>query len=75
MPETGSVESVHLGPLAQLAVQREEPLDLVLLEVRFPRESVHQLGLLFPDNFAYFRHSPGDCALQASSSSVAQGNP
>ena len=59
MPETRSVESVDLGPLAELAVEREEPLDLVLLEVRLPREGVHQLGLLLPNYFADLRHSPG----------------
>ena len=59
MPETRSVESVDLGPLAELAVEREEPLDLVQLEVRLAREGVHQLGLLFPNYFADFRHPPG----------------
>ena len=58
MPETCAVESVHLGALAQLSVQREEPLDLVLLKVRLAREGVDQLGLLLPNYLADFRHFP-----------------
>ena len=57
MPETCAVESVHLGALAQLSVQRKEPLDLILLEVGLPCEGVHQLGLLLPDDLAYLGHS------------------
>ena len=59
MPETRAVEAVHLGALAQLSVEREEPLHLVLIEVRLPCEGIHQLGLLLPDNLADFGHSAG----------------
>ena len=56
MPESRAVETVHLGALAQLSVQREEPLHLVLLEVGLPSEGVHQLGLLLPDDLADLGH-------------------
>ena len=66
MPETRAVESVHLGALAQLSVQGEEPLDLVLLEVRLPREGVHQLGLLLPDDLADLGH-PAEALFRTAS--------
>ena len=58
VPEARPVEPIHLGALAELAVQAEEPLDLVLLKVRLAREGVDQLGLLLPNYLADFRHFP-----------------
>ena len=59
MPEACKVQLVHLGTLAQLSVVREEPLHLVLVEVRLPREGFDQLGLPLRDNLAVLGHSAG----------------
>ena len=59
MPEMCAVETVHLSTLAQLSVEREEPLHLVLIEVRLPCEGFNQLGLLLRDNLAVLGHSAG----------------
>ena len=59
MPETCKVQLVHLGTLAQLSVEREEPLHLVLVEVRLPCEDLNQLGLPLRDNLAFLGHSAG----------------
>ena len=59
MPETCKVQLVHLGTLAQLLVEREEPLHLVLVEVRLPCEDLNQLGLPLRDNLAFLGHSAG----------------